>query len=86
MNAPFHLRKSDLLARMEPDELRWTKIELDCPTNATLGARIGVHTSTVGSWSRGTTGVPRHVAMLLRLLVAEVAAARAVSFMLRRAA
>jgi transcriptional regulator with XRE-family HTH domain len=68
MNAPFHLRQSDLLARMEPDELRSVMRKLGCRTQQSLGDRIGVVRSTVGGWLCGKCAVPRHIAMLLRLL------------------
>lgn len=62
-----------LLAGIDPAELREIMRTLGCPTLATLGRRIGVHRSTVAGWRAGTVGVPRPIAMLLRMLVAEAA-------------
>lgn len=54
---------------MEPSELRMIMVMLECRTCVALGQLIGVERSTVSSWRRGEIGVPRHVAMLLRMLV-----------------
>jgi len=56
---------------MPPDELRQTMRFIGCPTQQSLADRIGVSRSTVGSWNTGLTGVPRHIALLLRLLKEE---------------
>ncbi len=42
---------------------------LDCRTQSDLAAAIGVSRSAVSLWLEGKVGVPRPVAMLLRMLV-----------------
>lgn len=78
MNAPFKprlrvsVRPDALLARMEPDELDQIMRWLGCRSNGQMGERIGVNRGTVQTWRSGRVGVPRHIAMLLRLLAAEI--------------
>ncbi|MDB5584287.1 MAG: hypothetical protein JWR80_9463 [Bradyrhizobium sp.] len=57
-----------MLGSMSPEELRQVMRDLGCNTQQSLGDRIGVSRSAVCMWNK--VGVPRHVAMLLRLLVA----------------
>jgi len=54
---------------MSPDELRAAMRVLDCKTQSDLAAAIGVSRSAVSLWLEGKVGVPRPVAMLLRMLV-----------------
>lgn len=54
---------------MSPDELRAAMRALDCRTQSDLAAAIGVSRSAVSLWLEGRVGVPRPVAMLLRMLV-----------------
>ncbi|MGF1549303.1 MAG: helix-turn-helix domain-containing protein [Sphingomonadaceae bacterium] len=58
------------LASMSPDELRRAMRSLGLATQADLARAIGVSRSTVSLWLEGKVGVPRPVAMLLRILVA----------------
>ena len=58
------------LASMSPDELRRAMRTLGYETQSDLAAAIGVSRSTVSLWLDGKVGVPRPVAMLLRMLVA----------------
>ncbi len=60
----------ELLASMAPDELRAHMRRLGFKTQADLAAAIGVSRSAVSLWLEGKVGVPRPVAMLLRMLVA----------------
>jgi len=55
---------------MPPEELRAAMRALGYRTQSELAAAIGVNRSTVSLWSEGKVGVPRPVAMLLRMLVA----------------
>ena len=64
----------DLTASMPPDELRAHMRKLGYRTQADLAAAIGVSRSAVSLWLEGKVGVPRPVAMLLRMLVAATAA------------
>ena len=57
------------LAQMSPDELRAAMRALDYRTQSDLAAAIGVSRSAVSLWLEGKVGVPRPVAMLLRMLV-----------------
>ena len=57
------------LASMSPDELRSTMRALGYRTQNDLAAAIGVSRSAVSLWLEGKVGVPRPVAMLLRMLV-----------------
>ena len=58
------------LASMSPDEVRAHMRLLGYKTQNDLAAAIGVSRSTVSLWLEGKVGVPRPVAMLLRMLVA----------------
>jgi transcriptional regulator with XRE-family HTH domain len=58
------------LASMAPDELRGHMRALGYRTQADLATAIGVSRSAVSLWLEGKVGVPRPVAMLLRMLVA----------------
>ena len=60
----------ELLASMAPDELRSHMRKLGYRTQNDLAAAIGVSRSAVSLWLEGKVGVPRPVAMLLRMLVA----------------
>ncbi|MEA3041674.1 MAG: hypothetical protein QOC65_1163 [Sphingomonadales bacterium] len=58
-----------LKASMSPDELRRAMRSLGYRTQADLAAAIGVSRSAVSLWLEGKVGVPRPVAMLLRMLI-----------------
>ena len=58
------------LASMSPEELRAAMRSLGYETQADIAKAIGVNRSTVSLWLDGKVGVPRPVAMLLRILVA----------------
>lgn len=58
------------LATMSPDELGTAMRQLGYRTQAQLAEAIGVSRSSVSLWLDGKVGVPRPVAMLIRLLVA----------------
>ncbi|MEO6247486.1 MAG: helix-turn-helix domain-containing protein [Sphingomicrobium sp.] len=58
------------LASMPPDELKKSMTKLGYRTQAELAAAIGVSRSAVSLWLEGKVGVPRPIAMLLRMLVA----------------
>jgi DNA-binding XRE family transcriptional regulator len=58
------------LASMSPDELRAAMRTLGYRTQADLASAIGVSRSAVSLWLEGKVGVPRPVAMLLRMLIA----------------
>lgn len=58
------------LASMAPDELKSAMRSLGYRTQADLAKAIGVSRSAVSLWLEGKVGVPRPVAMLLRMLVA----------------
>jgi transcriptional regulator with XRE-family HTH domain len=60
----------ELIASMPPDELRAHMRKLGYRTQSDLAAAIGVSRSAVSLWLEGKVGVPRPVAMLLRMLVA----------------
>jgi transcriptional regulator with XRE-family HTH domain len=60
----------ELLASMTPDALRSHMRKLGYRTQNDLAAAIGVSRSAVSLWLEGKVGVPRPVAMLLRMLVA----------------
>ena len=60
---------TEMLASMSPDELRTFMRRLGYRTQADLAAAIGVSRSAVSLWLEGKVGVPRPVAMLLRMLV-----------------
>ena len=57
-----------LLTSMSPDELRAAMRKLGYRTQNDLAAAIGVSRSAVSLWLEGKVGVPRPVAMLLRIL------------------
>ncbi|MGQ0558727.1 MAG: helix-turn-helix domain-containing protein [Sphingosinicella sp.] len=59
-----------MLASMAPAEIRALMQTLGYRTQHDLAAAIGVSRSTVSLWLEGKVGVPRPVAMLLRMLVA----------------
>ena len=58
------------LASMSPDELKSAMRTLGYRTQAELANAIGVSRSAVSLWLEGKVGVPRPVAMLLRMLIA----------------
>ena len=58
------------LASMSPEELRSAMRALGYKTQTDLAAAIGVSRSAVSLWLEGKVGVPRPVAMLLRMLIA----------------
>lgn len=60
----------DLKASMSPDELRSAMRALGYRTQNDLANAIGVSRSAVSLWLEGKVGVPRPVAMLLRMLIA----------------
>ena len=68
----YRLRMPDdpRLASMSPDELKAAMRTLGYRTQADLAAAIGVSRSAVSLWLEGKVGVPRPVAMLLRMLIA----------------
>ena len=57
------------LASMSPDELRGAMRSLGYRTQNDLAQAIGVSRSAVSLWLEGKVGVPRPIAMLLRMLV-----------------
>ena len=59
-----------LKASMAPEELRRHMQALGYRTQAELAQAIGVSRSAVSLWLEGKVGVPRPVAMLLRMLLA----------------
>lgn len=63
-----------LLATMHPDELRQIMSDLGCKTQQQLATKIGVSRPSVNKWLLGA-GIPRNVAMLLRILVKQEEAA-----------
>ncbi len=73
---PMHERpvqerpRDERLASMSPDELRTAMRTLGYRTQNDLAGAIGVSRSAVSLWLEGKVGVPRPVAMLLRMLVA----------------
>lgn len=60
----------DLKASMSPAELRAAMRTLGYRTQADLAGAIGVSRSAASLWLEGRVGVPRPVAMLLRMLIA----------------
>ena len=58
------------LASMSPQELRAAMRTLGYRTQSELANGIGVSRSAVSLWLEGKVGVPRPVAMLLRMLIA----------------
>ena len=63
------MEDADLKASMSPDELRAAMRTLGYRTQNELASAIGVSRSAVSLWLEGKVGVPRPVAMLLRMLV-----------------
>lgn len=61
--------KKEMLASMSPDELRGAMRTLGYRTQSDLANAIGVSRSAVSLWLEGKVGVPRPVAMLLRMLI-----------------
>ena len=57
------------LASMAPEELRSAMRSLGYRTQHDLAQAIGVSRSAVSLWLEGKVGVPRPIAMLLRMLV-----------------
>jgi transcriptional regulator with XRE-family HTH domain len=57
------------LASMSPEELRSAMRTLGYRTQNDLAQAIGVSRSAVSLWLEGKVGVPRPIAMLLRMLV-----------------
>jgi transcriptional regulator with XRE-family HTH domain len=60
----------EMLASMAPEELRTAMRTLGYRTQSDLANAIGVSRSAVSLWLEGKVGVPRPVAMLLRMLIA----------------
>jgi predicted transcriptional regulator len=58
------------LASMDPAELRAAMRTLGYKTQGDVANAIGVSRSAVSLWLDGKVGVPRPVAMLLRMLIA----------------
>ncbi|MEA3013295.1 MAG: hypothetical protein QOD42_1840 [Sphingomonadales bacterium] len=58
------------LASMSPQELRGAMQSLGYRTQSDLASAIGVSRPAVSLWLDGKVGVPRPVAMLLRMLIA----------------
>lgn len=58
------------LASMSPEELGEAMRRLGFRTQAELAGAIGVSRSSVSLWLEGKIGVPRPVAMLIRMLIA----------------
>ena len=58
------------LASMSPEELRTHMRALGYRTQSDLATAIGVSRSAVSLWLEGKVGVPRPVAMLLRMMLA----------------
>jgi transcriptional regulator with XRE-family HTH domain len=54
---------------MSPTELRAAMATLGYRTQSDLASAIGVSRSAVSLWLEGKVGVPRPVAMLLRMLI-----------------
>jgi transcriptional regulator with XRE-family HTH domain len=55
---------------MSPEELKRAMTKLGLKTQNDLANAIGVSRSSVSLWLDGKIGVPRPVAMLIRMLVA----------------
>jgi len=66
---PFELMDDPRLASMAPDELKSLMRALGYRTQSDLANAIGVSRSAVSLWLEGKVGVPRPIAMLLRMLV-----------------
>ena len=67
---PIERQRDERLASMSPDELRTAMRTLGYRTQNDLANAIGVSRSAVSLWLEGKVGVPRAIAMLLRMLVA----------------
>ena len=67
--APEMSDNREMLASMSPDELRSSMRTLGYRTQNDLAQAIGVSRSAVSLWLEGKVGVPRPIAMLLRMLV-----------------
>ncbi|HUG45123.1 MAG TPA: transcriptional regulator [Sphingomicrobium sp.] len=61
--------RDEMLASMSPDELKSAMRSLGYRTQSQLANAIGVSRSAVSLWLEGKVGVPRPVAMLLRMLI-----------------
>ena len=61
--------RDEMLASMSPDELKSAMRSLGYRTQSDLATAIGVSRSAVSLWLEGKVGVPRPVAMLLRMLL-----------------
>lgn len=59
-----------MLASMSPEALQQAMRTLGYRTQSDLANAIGVSRSAVSLWLEGKVGVPRPVAMLLRMLIA----------------
>jgi transcriptional regulator with XRE-family HTH domain len=59
-----------LAASMPPEELRQAMRRLGYGTHGDLAEAIGVSRSSVSLWVQGKVGVPRPVAMLIRMMLA----------------
>ena len=59
-----------LAASMPPEELRRAMAKLGYATHGELAEAIGVSRSSVSLWVQGKVGVPRPVAMLIRMMLA----------------
>ena len=64
------MAEDPLLASMSPEELRAAMLTLGYRTQSDLANAIGVSRSAVSLWLEGKVGVPRPVAMLLRMMIA----------------
>jgi transcriptional regulator with XRE-family HTH domain len=58
-----------LVGSMPPEELRAAMRKLGYRTHNDLAEAIGVSRSSVSLWVQGRVGVPRPVAMLIRMMV-----------------
>lgn len=67
---PKYMPTDPRLASMSPEELRTHMRALGYRTQSDLAAAIGVSRSAVSLWLEGKVGVPRPVAMLLRMMLA----------------
>ncbi len=67
---PTEVLRDQRLSSMAPEELRAAMRTLGYRTQADLAGAIGVSRSAVSLWLEGKVGVPRPIAMLLRMLVA----------------
>jgi DNA-binding XRE family transcriptional regulator len=69
-NGKGRMNSDPRLASMSPEELRSHMRALGYRTQNDLANAIGVSRSAVSLWLEGKVGVPRPVAMLLRMLLA----------------